>query len=68
MYILTWLFTFVAIYGTWLNANAKKEGFYWWLVSNSGFAIINCLSGQYALCLLFSTYLFITIKGIRTWK
>ena len=60
--------TIVALYGTWLNANQKRACFYWWIASNSGWAIYNLMIGQYALAGLFAVYLILAIKGLMTWK
>lgn len=68
MTLLTWMLTGIALYGTWLNANKAREGFYWWCASNFGFAIVNFVIGQYALTVLFSMYLLMAIQGLRQWK
>jgi nicotinamide riboside transporter PnuC len=68
MPVLTWLFTAMALYRTWLNAKGKRDGFWWWIVSDVAFALINFQLEQYALGTLFSIYTFLAIKGLRTWK
>lgn len=53
MQFLTWIFTAIALYGTYLNCIKDVRGFYWWIVSNTAFAVINFLICQYALTFLF---------------
>lgn len=66
--IFPWVLTVIALYGAWLNSQAKKEGFYFWLCSNAGFSLYNACIGEIAMSVLFAVYLCITINGIRKWK
>jgi len=68
MFILTWLLTLCALWGTWLNARQIREGFMWWIITDVGFAIVNFMIAQYALALLFFVYTLLAIKGLNTWK
>jgi hypothetical protein len=68
MIVSSILLTILALCGTWLNANQKRSGFYWWIASNSGWSIYNLIIGQYALAGLFAVYLILAIKGLMTWK
>jgi hypothetical protein len=63
-----WLLTLIALYGAYLVSNQEKKGFYWWVVSNTGFAVYNASIGQIAMAVLFCAYLGITINGLRKWK
>lgn len=65
--MISWVFTFIALYGTWLNAQQDKRCFWYWIASNAGFVAINWDLGQYSLVALFSAYLVMAIKGIMTW-
>lgn len=66
--LLPWIFTCIAIVGAILNSQAKKEGFYFWIVSNTGFFAYNAFIGEIAMSALFAVYLIITINGISTWS
>ena len=66
--MIAWLLTIIALVGAVLNSQAKKKGFYFWVVSNTGFCVYNACIGQWAMSLLFGVYLLITINGLRTWK
>jgi len=66
--IFSWFLTMVALAGAIMNSQAKKEGFYLWLISNLGFSIYNASIGEWAMSVLFACYLVITINGIRTWN
>lgn len=66
--MIPWILTVIALIGAYYNSNALKEGFYFWVVSNTGFCVYNACNGELALSFLFFAYLMITINGIRTWK
>jgi hypothetical protein len=63
-----WILTVIALIGAYFNSQQNKVGFYYWVVSNTGFAVYNAFIGEIAMCLLFTVYLGITINGIRKWK
>ncbi|MCE5319439.1 MAG: nicotinamide mononucleotide transporter family protein [Parachlamydia sp.] len=65
---ISWIITFIALYGTYLNVNQDKTGFYYWLISNSCFCVINFLGGTVAQGFLFGIYTILSIIGIRNWK
>jgi nicotinamide riboside transporter PnuC len=67
MTFLSWILTAIALYGTWLNSNLEREGFYFWLISNAGFVVTNIYSEQYALSFLFSVNALLALRGIRNW-
>ena len=66
--IIPWILTAIALIGAYYNSNAKKEGFYFWIVSNAGFCIYNAFLGEMAMSFLFAAYLAITLNGIYKWK
>jgi nicotinamide riboside transporter PnuC len=68
MFIIPWLLTGIAMAGAIYNSEGSKKGFYYWIISNTGFAVYNACIGELAMAVLFSLYLLITINGIRTWK
>ena len=65
--IVSWGLTFIAIYGTYLNANKDVKGFYYWLISNSAFCAINFCSGMMAQGFLFGVYTVLAVIGIKNW-
>ena len=66
--ILSWVFAVIAIVGAVLNARQSIKGFYLWLVSNTGFIVINFLIGMPAQATLFIVYNIITVYGIYQWR
>lgn len=66
--MIAWILTIIALSGAVLNSQQNKSGFYFWVVSNTGFCVYNACIGQIAMCFLFLVYLLITINGIRTWR
>lgn len=65
---VSWFFAVIALYGTYLNVNQNKNGFYYWLISNSAFASINFYNGMWAQGFLFGIYTILAMIGIRNWK
>ena len=65
---LSWAFTAIALYGTWLNANQKKNGFILWVAADIFFAIANVFYGFWAQSFLFCVYTFLALWGYFKWK
>ena len=65
---MSWVLTIIALIGALYNSEGDKKGFYFWVVSNSGFCVYNACIGETAMSILFGVYLLITINGLRTWK
>ena len=65
---MSWIFVIIAIYGTYLNAHMRRQGFYYWLVSNTAFCVINLGEGHLAQAFLFAVYLILAIIGLQNWK
>ena len=63
-----WLFTAMAIIGTVINARGNRSCFYVWIISNTGFVIINLLSGSYSQAVLFAFNLTMCGVGLKCWK
>jgi nicotinamide riboside transporter PnuC len=68
MYITSWIFVVIALYGTYLNSNQDKRGFYFWTVSNIAFSLINLENGQLAQSVLFFVYTILAVRGLLMWK
>jgi nicotinamide riboside transporter PnuC len=62
-----WIFTTIALIGTILNSQMSIWGFVFWIVSNTGFLVINYLKHDYALVVLFLVNTIVAIIGIITW-
>jgi len=65
---MSWVLTMIALIGALYNSEGDKKGFYFWVVSNSGFCVYNACIGEIAMSVLFGIYLIITINGLKTWK
>lgn len=65
--MISWLFTAIALIGTYFNAQMEKKGFYFWLMSNAYFSYINFINEEYAIATLFAVYFILAIEGIRKW-
>lgn len=63
-----WIFTVMAIAGTVINARGNRACFYIWIVSNTGFVVINVLSKGYAQAALFTFNLAMCWVGLRCWS
>jgi len=65
---ISWILTAFSIIGVILNAQQKISGFYFWMVANSGWIIVDATKGIYAQSALFVFYLFMCLYGVYTWK
>jgi nicotinamide riboside transporter PnuC len=65
--LLNWVFVVIAMLGAYLNARQKVIGFWLWLVSNGGLAVLNLASRNYAQMSLFCVYEVINVYGIMQW-
>ena len=62
-----WIFTTIALIGTFLNAQMNVLGFFAWIVSNIGFMILNIIDHRYSQAALFFVNTLFS-WGIYTWK
>ena len=62
-----WSLTCVALIGTVLNSQMKVSGFYFWLVSNTGFMLINWYNCVYSQVALFLINNIVCVIGIVSW-
>lgn len=62
-----WFLTCVALIGTVLNSQAKRSGFYFWLVSNTGWMFFNWYNGVYSQVVLFLINDIMCVVGIVSW-
>lgn len=65
---MAWLILFATVLGSILNANGNIEGFYFWVFTNSYWAIRNLKKGDFAQASLFAFFLLITVYGICAWR
>ena len=66
--IITWIVIGVSIIGVILNAQKKINGFYFWMVANFSWVIIDIYKGIYAQAVLFIFYFCMCFYGIYMWK
>ncbi|MFA5759796.1 MAG: hypothetical protein WC942_10640, partial [Clostridia bacterium] len=64
MIIITWILSIISLVGAILNARKNIYGFYFWLVGNTGWMIINFKLKIYAAAFLWGIYSLISIWGI----
>ena len=58
----------IALLGTILNTQMRKEGFYFWLCSNIYMMFADYQAGLYAQSVLFFIYALLAIRGIFIWN
>lgn len=68
MFISAWIFVIIALIGTFLNANQDKRGFYFWIVSNIAFMVIELDAASFATAFLFFVYTSLSVYGLIKWK
>jgi len=66
--IVTWIISGISIIGAILNSKKDIRGFYFWIVANVAWVIIDFMKGIPAQSILFIIYTGITIFGIYQWK
>jgi nicotinamide riboside transporter PnuC len=66
--MIGWIFTVIALIGTVLNSQMNILGFVFWIISNTGFLILNLLQHNYAEVFLFFVNTVVSIIGIITWS
>lgn len=66
--LITWIVTLLSIIGAILNAQKKISGFYFWIVANSCWIIVDIHEGIYAQAGLFLFYVAVCIYGVHTWR
>ena len=60
--------SFVALWGTIMNAERNKLGFMFWLISNLYMMIRFFVIGEYAQSILFFIYFILAIRGLFVWS
>ncbi len=66
--ILSWIMSLIALTGTILNAQMKKEGFYFWIVSNLYLSYMDWKAGLYYQSLLLFIYFLLALNGLYNWN
>ena len=66
--IFTWIVTLICVIGVIINAQKKIQGFYWWMVGNACWIIINLYNGVWAAAALFTFYFCMCFYGLYMWK
>lgn len=65
---LSWVFTGLAIIGTFLNAKRNRNGFICWMLSDAYLMGLNMEIEQYAQSFLFFIFLLLACYGYYEWK
>ena len=68
MEILTWAMTGITILGTVANSYQKREGFYFWLISNIFWVCYNIYNKMYAQAVVYFFNAAMCIVGLVKWK
>lgn len=68
MQIISIIAAAAALYGTHLNANQNRKGFYFWLATNAFFSVQSAVAGLPAQSILFLAYFFLAIRGLKKWE
>jgi nicotinamide riboside transporter PnuC len=65
---VTWVLTVISIIGVILNARQRIEGFYFWMIGNAGWVVVNVIAGIPAQAVLFGFYFLMCFYGVYTWR
>jgi len=63
-----WIFTVLAMAGTFINARGNRACFYVWIISNTGFIGVSVITGAYPQAALFTFNLAMCGVGLKKWK
>jgi nicotinamide riboside transporter PnuC len=66
--LFAWIVTALSIVGVVLNAQQKVSGFYFWMVANASWVIIDIHKGIYAQAVLFAFYFAMCFYGVYSWR
>ena len=66
--LFTWIITAISIIGVILNAQKKIGGFYFWMVANFAWVVIDLYTGIFAQAGLFAFYFVMCFYGVHAWK
>jgi len=66
--LFTWIITGLSIIGVILNAKKKVSGFYFWMIANFSWIIIDLHKEVYAQAMLFGFYFIMCFYGVYEWK
>ena len=66
--LLGWLIVAFAIIGTMLNAHGRREGFYFWLMTNAYWCVHNWNQADYPQTALFFFFFLTCLYGLYRWK
>ncbi|OHE73526.1 MAG: hypothetical protein A2Y14_02965 [Verrucomicrobia bacterium GWF2_51_19] len=58
----------LTIVGTLLNAHGRREGFYFWFVTNAYWCAHNALQKDWPQTALFAFFLLTCVYGLFAWK
>lgn len=66
--VLNWIMSILAFFGTCLNAEKYRAGFYIWAVTNAYMAGLNFYLGIPSIGFLYVAYFIMAIRGLVVWK
>jgi len=66
--IFWWSITALALFGAWLNARRRWQGFVVWMFTNAAMGVKSASQGDWAEFVLWGVYGGICIVGLCTWK
>lgn len=65
---MTWTLVIIALAGTVLNIHHDRRGFILWGISNTGLAMTNAASGEWAQATLWMVYVLMALWGWMAWS
>ena len=66
--LFTWIITGLSIIGVILNAQKKISGFYFWIIANLSWVVIDFHKELYSQSVLFLFYSIMCFYGIYKWR
>ena len=66
--ILTYVMMVIALFGSYLNAKQRREGYLLWMLTNGFWIIHNLAVSEFAQAILYLANMVISIMGFVNWK
>ncbi len=66
--MIGWILSLLSIFGALFNAYKRIEGFYFWIIANIGWIILNIQMGFYEQIPMWIIFTIISFLGILHWR
>lgn len=65
---LVWILVVISFIGAFYNIRKKVVGFYYWIATDSIFALMYLRDREFGMMVLFITYTLVNVWGVYAWS